>query len=117
MFEPLFVASLKVIRPELVVSLPIIISSILLFESVVISFSAATAPFVVGNKLVKYLPPITSISFAFPEPSTPPAPTNSLSPLLPAVPVPYVNANSPSFKSGGAATLELLFILIIVDIS
>ena len=68
--------------------LPNTIVSILLFESVVINFSEDTTPLEVGNNSVKYLPPTTSILFAFPEPSVPPVPMYNLSPPLLAVPVP-----------------------------
>ena len=49
---------------------------------------AVNVPSTWSNLSAKYWPPITVILLASPLPSTPPSPINSLSPLLPCVPVP-----------------------------
>ena len=89
-FEPLFVPSLNAIVPPTVAELPTLIVEIAELLSTVIADEAVSVPSTWSNLSAKYWPPMTVILFASPLPSTPPSPTNNLSPLLLWVPVPNV---------------------------
>ena len=112
---PLLVPSLNLIVPPVDTLLPINNSSIALFESTSNADEAVKVPGTWSVKLVKYLPPMTSILAATPSVSVP-VPTKSLSPKLPWVPVPNVYASSPWASAEGADVPDDLLIWIIVDI-
>ena len=73
-FVPLFVPSFILIVPPALALLPTINSSIALFASTIKAELAVFTPATWSNNAVKYLPPIISILFASPLPSTPPVP-------------------------------------------